>query len=154
MNTAAVAGETGTTGDSNDVWFSGYTPNYTATVWAGYDNNTKLSKEEESLAMIIWKQVMSRIDANKESSDFKKPDGLTTAVVCRDTGLLAVDGYCDHAYTEYFVKGTAPSSYCPTGLKKKQKAADKKKKEEEQKKKTEEKESNINTGKKLDGVNR
>lgn len=154
FNTTAVAGKTGTTEDSNDVWFSGYTPNYTATVWAGYDNNTKLSKEEESLAMIIWKQVMSRIDANKEASDFKKPDGLTTAVVCRDTGLLAVDGYCDHAYTEYFVKGTAPSSYCPTGLKKKQKAADKKKKEEEQKKKKEEKETNINPGRELEGVSR
>ena len=137
FTSTAVAGKTGTTEESNDVWFSGYTPNYTATVWAGYDNNTKLQKNEESLAMIIWRQVMSNIEANKHSSDFSKPDGLTTAFVCKDTGQLAVDGYCDHAYTEYFVKGTEPKSYCSVGQKKKQKADEKKKKEEEEKKKKE-----------------
>jgi penicillin-binding protein 1A len=141
FTTTAVAGKTGTTEESNDVWFSGYTPNYTATVWAGYDNNTKLQKNEESLAMIIWRQVMSNIEANKHSSDFHKPDGLTTAVVCKDTGQLAVPDYCDHAYTEYFVKGTEPTSYCSVGQKKKQKAAEKKKKEEEEKKKKEQEEA-------------
>lgn len=85
---------------------------------------------------------MSNIEANKHSSDFSKPDGLTTAFVCKDTGQLAVDGYCDHAYTEYFVKGTEPKSYCSVGQKKKQKADEKKKKEEEEKKKKEEEEKN------------
>ena len=141
FTTTAVAGKTGTTEESNDVWFSGYTPNYTATVWAGYDNNTKLQKNEESLAMIIWRQVMSNIEANKHSSDFHKPDGLTTAVVCKDTGQLAVPDYCDHAYTEYFVKGTEPKSYCSVGQKKKQKAAEKKKKDEEERKKKEQEEA-------------
>lgn len=135
IGTTACAGKTGTTEESNDVWFAGYTPNYTATVWAGYDNNTKLAKDEESLAMIIWHQIMANIDVNKHASDFEKPDDITSAFVCDDSGLLAVEGYCkDHAHTEYFVKGTEPTSYCPTGLKKKQKADDKKKKEEEEKK--------------------
>ena len=139
FTSTSIAGKTGTTEDSNDVWFSGYSPNYTATVWAGYDNNTKLSKEEESLAMVIWRQIMSNIDANKKSGEIlKKPDGLEDAVVCADSGLLAVSGYCDHAYTEHFVKGTAPTAYCPTGLRKKQKADDKKKKEAEEKKRQEE----------------
>ena len=135
IGTTACAGKTGTTEESNDVWFAGYTPNYTATVWAGYDNNTKLAQDEESLAMIIWHQIMANIDVNKHASDFEKPDDITSAFVCDDSGLLAVEGYCkDHAHTEYFVKGTEPTSYCPTGLKKKQKADDKKKKEEEEKK--------------------
>ncbi|MDO5477439.1 MAG: hypothetical protein Q4F43_10065, partial [Eubacteriales bacterium] len=117
-------------------------PNYTATVWAGYDNNTKLAKDEESLAMIIWHQIMANIDVNKHASDFEKPDDITSAVVCDDSGLLAVDGYCkDHAHTEYFVKGTEPTSYCPTGLKKKQKADDKKKKEEEERRRKAEEEA-------------
>ncbi|MDO5132184.1 MAG: transglycosylase domain-containing protein, partial [Eubacteriales bacterium] len=128
FTTTAVAGKTGTTEESNDVWFAGYTPNYTATVWAGYDNNTKLSEEEESLAMIIWRQIMSNIPANKKASDFVKPDGLTTAVVCKDTGLLALPHYCDHTYTEYFVKGTEPKTYCTAGQKKKKKEEEKKKK--------------------------
>ena len=35
----AIAGKTGTTSDYKDVWFSGYTPYYTATTWTGYDNS-------------------------------------------------------------------------------------------------------------------
>ena len=48
----AIAGKTGTTSDYNEVWFAGYTPYYTATVWTGYDNNTKLRKDngERNLA--------------------------------------------------------------------------------------------------------
>ena len=34
----SIAGKTGTTSDYVDVWFAGYTPYYTAAVWAGYDN--------------------------------------------------------------------------------------------------------------------
>ena len=40
----AIAGKTGTTSDYNDVWFSGYTPYHTASVWTGYDNTAKLQK--------------------------------------------------------------------------------------------------------------
>ena len=130
FTSTSIAGKTGTTEDSNDVWFAGYSPAYTTTVWAGYDNNTKLTKEEESLAMIIWRQIMSNIDANKTHEDFSKPDDITTAYVCPDSGLLAVSGFCDKAYNESFVKGTEPTTYCPTGLKKKEK----KEKEEEEKK--------------------
>ena len=130
FTSTSIAGKTGTTEDSNDVWFSGYSPSYTATVWAGYDNNTKLTKEEESLAMIIWRQIMSNIDANKTHEDFEKPDDITTAYICPDSGLLAVSGFCDKAYNESFVKGTEPTTSCPTGLKKKEK----KEKEEEEKK--------------------
>lgn len=46
----AIAGKTGTTSDYNDVWFSGYTPYYTATTWAGFDNNVKLTGDEKNLA--------------------------------------------------------------------------------------------------------
>ena len=154
FTSTAVAGKTGTTEESNDVWFAGYTPKYTATVWAGYDNNTKLRKDEESLAMIIWRQIMSNIDANKKSADFSKPDGLTTAVVCKDTGLLAVPHYCEHTYTEYFVKGTEPKSSCTTGLKKKQKEEEKKKKEEEEKKRKEEEEQKKKSNEKIGNISR
>jgi hypothetical protein len=137
FTSTSIAGKTGTTEDSNDVWFAGYSPAYTTTVWAGYDNNTKLTKEEESLAMIIWRQIMSNIDANKTHEDFSKPDDITTAYVCPDSGLLAVSGFCDKAYNESFVKGTEPTTYCPTGLKKKET----KEKEEEEKKKRKKKEA-------------
>ena len=90
---------------------------------------------ERWLENLLYGTPMFRRLNNKHASDFEKPDDITSAFVCDDSGLLAVEGYCkDHAHTEYFVKGTEPTSYCPTGLKKKQKADDKKKKEEEEKK--------------------
>ena len=51
-----IAGKTGTTSDYNDVWFSGYTPYYTATTWAGYDNNYKLTGSDKNLAKTLWKK--------------------------------------------------------------------------------------------------
>ena len=139
FTSTAIAGKTGTTEESNDVWFAGYSPNYTTTVWAGYDNNIKLSKEEEMLAMTIWRQVMSNIPANKKKSDFKKPGNITSAFVCPDTGLLAYQGYCKKARNEYFVKGTEPKSYCYVGQKEKKKAEERarKKKEEEERRRRE-----------------
>ena len=37
-----IAGKTGTTDNYRDLWFCGFTPYYTCSVWAGYDDNTVL----------------------------------------------------------------------------------------------------------------
>lgn len=112
----AIAGKTGTTSDYNDVWFSGYTPYYTCTTWAGYDDNTKLSSsEEKGLAKSLWKKTMAAIHENLEYRAFETPEGITTATVCNKSGKLAVDGLCSldgSAYTEYFATGTVPTEVC------------------------------------------
>ena len=41
----AVAGKSGTTSNSYDYWFSGYTPYHTASVWMGYDKNTNFASD-------------------------------------------------------------------------------------------------------------
>lgn len=41
-----VAGKTGTTNDSRDVWFIGYTPQYTVGVWLGYDIPKSLGERQ------------------------------------------------------------------------------------------------------------
>ena len=71
----AIAGKTGTTSDYNDVWFSGYTPYYTATTWAGFDNNVKLSGDEKNLAKKLWRAVMSQIHEGLPSQSFSVPAG-------------------------------------------------------------------------------
>ncbi len=111
----AIAGKTGTTTASKDVWFSGYTPYYTATTWAGYDNNVSMDNDSaaKALAKNLWRAVMSRIHENLPEASFKKPDDIVTATICSKSGKLPVAGLCDGSKrTEYFAKGTVPTETC------------------------------------------
>ncbi len=109
----AIAGKTGTTSDYNDVWFSGYTPYYTATTWAGFDNNVKLSGDEKNLAKKLWRTVMAKIHEDLPSQSFNVPAGIVTATVCSRSGKLPIAGLCDGTLrTEYFAEGTTPTETC------------------------------------------
>lgn len=109
----AIAGKTGTTSDYNDVWFSGYTPYYTATTWAGFDNNVKLSGDEKNLAKKLWRAVMSQIHEGLPNESFSVPSGIVTATVCARSGKLPIDGLCSGTMrTEYFAEGTVPTATC------------------------------------------
>ena len=110
----AIAGKTGTTTDYKDVWFSGFTPYYTATTWTGYDNNVSMkSSKEKNLSKTMWKAVMSRIHENLEYQSFPMAGGIVTASICSKSGRLPIAGVCDGCIkTEYFAEGTVPTEYC------------------------------------------
>lgn len=110
----SIAGKTGTTSDYNDVWFAGYTPYYTASVWTGYDNNTKLKDSaEKNLAKKLWKLVMSEVHTELPYKEFSMPSGIVTATVCSASGKLPLEGLCsEHLKTEYFAEGTVPTEMC------------------------------------------
>lgn len=110
----AIAGKTGTTSDYKDVWFSGFTPYYTATTWTGYDNNVNMtSSAEKNLSKKMWKAVMSKIHENLEYKAFPMANGIVTAKVCSKSGRLPIAGVCDGCIvTEYFAEGTVPTGYC------------------------------------------
>ncbi len=113
----SIAGKTGTTSDYVDVWFSGYTPYYTASVWAGYDNtlvSTKLRTDQEKrLARNLWRTVMSQIHEELPNQSFPTPSGIVTAQVCSQSGKLPVPGLCDATIkSEYFAEGTVPTTSC------------------------------------------
>lgn len=113
-----VAGKTGTTSSNNDIWFVGYTPYYTAGVWAGYDNNK--SQSDTNFHKILWKAVMQKIHttAKKEYKEFTMPSNITTAKICTKSGKLAVDGLCSAtARTEYFDVNTVPAEKCDRHVK-------------------------------------
>nr|WP_238475568.1 PBP1A family penicillin-binding protein [Rhodophyticola sp. CCM32] len=58
----AAAGKTGTTNSSRDAWFIGFTADYVAGVWMGYDDNTPLTGVTGGgLPAEIWRQTMTRI---------------------------------------------------------------------------------------------
>ncbi|MGN1171501.1 MAG: transglycosylase domain-containing protein [Lachnospiraceae bacterium] len=109
----AIAGKTGTTSDYNDVWFAGYTPYYTATTWAGFDNNAKLTGAEKNLAKVLWRAVMSKIHEELPNQSFNRPAGIVSATVCSKSGKLPISGVCDATLkTEYFAEGTVPTESC------------------------------------------
>ena len=67
----AAAAKTGTTNDNNVVWFCGYTPYYTISVWVGYD----YPKSVKGLwgnryPAYIWKEAMLYMIDGKDEADF------------------------------------------------------------------------------------
>lgn len=59
-----VAGKTGTTQAARDAWFIGFTADYVAGVWMGYDDNTPLTGVTGGgLPAEIWHEVMVRVNA-------------------------------------------------------------------------------------------
>jgi penicillin-binding protein 1A len=60
-----IAGKTGTTQGAKDAWFIGFTGDYVAGVWMGYDDNTKLKGVTGGgLPADIWRETMQRVHAN------------------------------------------------------------------------------------------
>ena len=115
----SVAGKSGTTSNNVDVWFVGFTPYYTAGVWAGCDENQTLSDNGgTSFHKDIWRKIMTKVSEGRQDIGFPVPESVETAVVCRKSGKLPIPGVCDHdprgdsTYTEYFAKGTVPTEAC------------------------------------------
>jgi penicillin-binding protein 1A len=58
----ASAGKTGTTQAARDAWFVGFTADYVAGIWMGYDDNTPLKGVTGSgLPAEIWRETMLRV---------------------------------------------------------------------------------------------
>ena len=73
LSNMAVAGKTGTTTDSRDRWFCGYTPYYCAAVWTGYDTPAVMNFSGNPAAQ-IWHNVMASISEGQEYQDFPDAD--------------------------------------------------------------------------------
>lgn len=118
------AGKSGTTSNNVDIWFVGFTPYYTAGIWAGCDNNQRLGggglNGNTSFHKAIWRKIMTRLHENLADPGFEVPDSVETAEICRKSGKLAIPGVCsadprgNAIYTEYFAKGTVPTEVCDT----------------------------------------
>lgn len=112
------AGKTGTTTLNRDSLFAGYTPYYTCVVWGGNDDNSVQNGTLCTYARAIWRESMKRIHADLEYKSFEKPSGITSASVCRESGLIPLAETCEFCqkgnpiYTEYFATGTVPTETC------------------------------------------
>ncbi len=107
-----VAGKTGTTNDSRDAWFIGYTPDLVIGVWVGFGDNRSLGRGQYggNVAAPIFRDTLEKIVGDREPLHFEEPAaGITEATIDHVTGKLARTGGIE----EIFLVGTAPTQYAP-----------------------------------------
>lgn len=109
--TLDAAGKTGTTNDLRDAWFAGFTPELLTVVWVGFDDNQPLGLSGSQAALPIWTHFMKRALAGHSSVPFQVPQGVTTADIDPETGMLWTPA-CPRMLTESFIAGTAPEHEC------------------------------------------
>ncbi len=112
MGGRPVAGKTGTSDESRDAWFVGYTPDLVAGVWVGRDDNASGTGTGGSLAAPVWAHFMSRALSDRPHRDWSPPPNVVRQEVCALTGLLP-NASCP-VRREWFLRGTVPTEVDPT----------------------------------------
>jgi len=109
-----VAGKTGTTDDTRDSWFAGFSGEHLAVVWIGRDDNKSTGLTGASGALELWSDIMQNINTENISSDV--PTGISEHWIDLKSGGLS-DKNCQGAVKLPFITGTAPKekATCTTG---------------------------------------
>jgi 1A family penicillin-binding protein len=127
--TLPAAGKTGTTNDYVDAWFVGFTPHLVTGVWVGFDQPQTIIANGYGgdLSVPIWASFMKAATKGDPPDWIEKPANVVGVNVCRLSGKLPNEG-CTNVevvnddgsvetksmvYTDYFVRGTQPTTLCP-----------------------------------------
>jgi penicillin-binding protein 1A len=117
-----VAGKTGTTDDSYDAWFVGFTPQLVTGVWVGHDKKERplgVTEQGGRTALPIWTRFMDRYarDYNEAKpkrinhGEFTPPFGVVKVAIDPETGLLARP---EMAFAEeWYRQGSEPTDFAP-----------------------------------------
>ncbi len=98
-----AAGKTGTSNDSRDSWFAGWTGDHLAVIWVGNDQNEQTGLYGSTGAMRVWSGIFSRLPtAPLQVSD----KGLEWQWVAQSN---STDAGCPGARRFAFVAGYAPA---------------------------------------------
>ena len=111
--TAPAAGKTGTTNESADVWFVGFTPRIAAGVWIGMDDPERImpSATGGRLAAPVWGRVMNSITDSR--AEWMAPPGVEQHLVDESGNVIASNcPTVGEVRQEWFLSGTAVPSGC------------------------------------------
>jgi len=109
-----IAGKTGTSQDSKDMWFIGMTPDLTAGAWMGYDDFMSLPMKDWTGGGTVvpwWTEIMEAVLKDQPVRDFPVPEGIVFVTVDQETGKLSLPT-CKKKILEAFIKGTEPKEFC------------------------------------------
>jgi penicillin-binding protein 1B len=110
-----AAGKTGTSNESRDAWFVGFTPRITVGVWTGFDDNRKTGLTGSNASAPVWGSFMECISPHIEPGEFNAPPSIS--IVSLDSrNRKRFHSYCapDAGFItrEVFLKGTEPRFQC------------------------------------------
>lgn len=117
-----IAGKTGTVGLANgnrDAWMAGYTPEYTAVVWQGYDSDRlgllPSSATGGTYPALMLYELFNHIYPDGRSGDFERPESVKQYSIDAKTLKKQHKAVLANAMTpqssrvtEYFTEETAP----------------------------------------------
>lgn len=100
--TRPAAGKTGTTNEYIDGWFIGFTPQVTAGVWVGFDENISMGEGMSStaVALPLWARFMKAIHDDLPVEDFRIPGSVNKISICQISGLIAGES-CQDVVTDW-----------------------------------------------------
>ncbi|MGK2872009.1 MAG: penicillin-binding protein 1A [Alphaproteobacteria bacterium] len=106
-----LAGKTGTTNDSRDTWFIGFSPDLVAGVFIGFDVPRSMGKKEtgSSVSAPVFRDFMAEALADSPATPFRIPPGIRLVRVNAETGLPANPGD-RKVILEAFLPGTEPKN--------------------------------------------
>ncbi|MBA1276986.1 penicillin-binding protein 1B [Stutzerimonas stutzeri] len=101
-----LAGKTGTTNDSRDSWFAGFSQDLLAVVWLGRDDNGKTSLTGATGALQVWADFMRRADPLPLQAAL--PENVEMAWVDARTGEGTLEN-CPDAVQIPYIRGSEPA---------------------------------------------
>ncbi len=107
-----VAGKTGTTNNFKDAWFIGYTPDFLALVWVGFDNGDSVFSTGSGAALPIWAELAKSIPGYISENGFTIPPGVIKKGICTESGMLAIRLKCPDTKEEIFLVENTPEIKC------------------------------------------
>ncbi|RGD93660.1 penicillin-binding protein 1B [Acinetobacter sp. SWAC57] len=108
-----LAGKSGTTNDTRDSWFAGYSGNYVSVVWLGLDDNKQTGLTGSSGALPVWTNVMSQL--RQKPVNLRQPDDVQWHWIDSSSGYLAAQG-CEGAMYIPLLRNTIPRKATACGL--------------------------------------
>lgn len=108
-----AAGKTGTAQEYRDAWFSGFTAQYVASAWVGFDDHSPIGPLETGgrAALPIWLDFMKVAHEGLPEVDFPVPEGVAQVKIDPVSGKLA--GSSVPGRQESFLAGTEPRDEAP-----------------------------------------
>ena len=102
-----IYAKTGTSNDSNDLWFVGGTPYYVASCWCGYDTQQPIPSSKSTIALKMWGAVMSKCHEGLEAKEFTDSTYAVERYYCTSSGQLATDA-CPSKAIGWYRKSDVP----------------------------------------------